>query len=200
MGCLGYPKASQLHWLISETTISILKMEGSKVQHLVVNATYRHIHLLIVQRLGDLLNASLLRKAKHCPQRIKDNISMQPLFIHIWVSIWQAILLCILAWHTKLLLLGQWDITCAILAKVLASNGAMTIISAHLPSSMWSTGSPRFVHDFHSVLSSYTSTSAGSASAAKKCLACSVTTRRTWEFSIQSSCGDQQNFVLSINR
>lgn len=68
-------------------------------------------------------------------------------------------------------------LTCAILAKVLASNGAITIMSASLPSSTCNTGSPLCCQACHSKSSSYTFTSVGSSDILKKCLACSVTTR-----------------------
>lgn len=68
----------------------------------------------------------------------------------------------------------------AILANVFASNGAMSITSAHLPKSMCNTGSSRFSHKLHSSASVSTVTSAGNWFRSKKCKAFLVQTTFIW--------------------
>lgn len=80
----------------------------------------------------------------------------------------------------------------AILPKVLASNGAITNISAHFTRSICNTGSPRSCQAAHSTVSDSTWISDGSWASFRKCLALSVTTTltsRLFRRSISTSCG-----------
>lgn len=71
---------------------------------------------------------------------------------------------------------------CAILASVLPSIGAMTRISAHLPRSMWRTGSPRLFHSCHSSSSLRISTEGGRFCLEKKCVALCVVIIFIWNW------------------
>lgn len=71
-------------------------------------------------------------------------------------------------------------LTLAIFAKVFASSGAIRNISAHFPSSIWRTGSPRFDHDAHSSSSLKICTFSGKSARLKKCSAHFVVIIRTY--------------------
>lgn len=76
-------------------------------------------------------------------------------------------------------ILCHWH-TCAIFAKLLASNGAITNTSAHFVRSICKTGSPLPFQAFHSSVSVSTGVSGESVTIFTKCLALSVSMTFIW--------------------
>lgn len=129
------------------------------------------------------------------------------------ISMWPQLLSTLMCWlvigcsHMRVFMAGQKNnglskfharvvhnsrlshIPPAILANVFASNGAISITSAHLHKSMCRTGSSRFCHKFHSSASVNTVTSVGNAFRSRKCNALFVQITLIWNISwIQMDC------------